>query len=65
MERIEQCIALLEKAMQELGQINFSGLSTIPAGRATEAIYIVSQELKQMKSECEDKNLDAKEETDG
>lgn len=51
MERIEKLEALASTALSELSQINFTGLSTIPAGRATEAVYVILQEVKQMKAD--------------
>lgn len=65
MERTERCISLAEKALSELGQINFTGLSTIPAGRVTEALYIMLQELKKMELEAEDRDDNDREDADG
>ena len=65
MERINKLIVLADNALSELGQINFAGLSTIPAGRAMESIYVLKQELNQMKELAADKEYDDQEEKDG
>ena len=56
MERINKLIVLADNALSELGQINFAGLSTIPAGRAMESIYVLKQELNQMKELAADRD---------
>lgn len=51
MDTIGKCIAI---ALEELGRLQFSGVSVIPAGRAMDALYLASQELQKLREE--DKN---------
>ena len=48
MDTIEKCIAI---ALEELGRLQFSGVSVIPAGRAMDALYLASQELQKLREE--------------
>lgn len=48
METISKCIKI---ALDELGRLQFSGVSVIPAGRAMDALYLAAQELQKLREE--------------
>lgn len=48
METIEKCVTI---ALEELGRLQFSGVSVIPAGRAMDALYLAAQEIQKLREE--------------
>ena len=46
METIEKCVTI---ALEELGRLQFSGVSVIPAGRAMDALYLAAQEIQKLR----------------
>lgn len=48
METIEKCVTI---ALEELGRLQFSGVSVIPAGRAMDALYLVAREIQKLREE--------------
>lgn len=55
METIEKCVKI---ALEELGRLQFSGASVIPAGRAMDALYLAAQELQKLREENKDGGQD-------
>ena len=53
METIEKCVTI---ALEELGRLQFSGVSVIPAGRAMDALYLAAQEIQKLREEEKKKN---------
>lgn len=48
METIEKCVTI---ALEELGRLQFSGVSVIPAGRTMDALYLAAQEIQKLREE--------------
>lgn len=59
MENIENCLVI---AINELGKINFSGGTLIPAGKVMQALQLAAQEVERLKAEEQDRLAEAKEE---
>lgn len=55
METISKCIKI---ALDELGRLQFSGVSVIPAGRAMDALYLAAQELQKPREETKNGGQD-------
>ena len=57
METINKCIAI---ALSELGKLSFSGDTVIPAGKAMNALYLASAEIKVLMAQKPEKETEKK-----